>query len=57
MWTIPQMLVGNPVENSINVSSKDTDEERKVHSKGDNTEIMNHYKADEAVRKLCESLF
>ena len=51
------MLVGNPVENSINVSSKDTDEERKVHSKGDNTEIMNNYKADEAVRKLCESLF
>ena len=38
------------------VSSKDNDEERAMHSKSDNIEIMIDEKIDEAIEKLFESL-
>ena len=36
--------------------SKDTDEERVMHSKSDNVEILIYDKADEVIQKLFESL-
>ena len=38
------------------ISSKDNDEERAMHPKSENTEITSHYKGDEAVEELFESL-
>ena len=38
------------------ISSKDIDEERVMHSKRDNIEIMSHDKADEVIKELFESL-
>ena len=37
------------------ISSKDTDEERAIHSKSDNIEIMIHGKADEVNKEIFES--
>ena len=37
------------------ISSKDTDEERAMHSKSDNIEIMIHGKADEVNKEIFES--
>ena len=49
------------MENSIkiamnSISSKDNDEERAIHSKIDNIEIMINDEADEVVKKLFKSL-
>ena len=42
---------------AINItSSKDTDEERVMHSKSDNIEIMINNKADEVIDELFQSL-
>ena len=38
------------------ISSKDTDEEREMHSKSDNREAMIIDKADEVIKKLFQSL-
>ena len=38
------------------MSSKDNDNERKMHSKSDNIEIMINYKADEVIEELFQSL-
>ena len=38
------------------ISSKGNDEERAMHSKSDNIEIMMNYKADEIIRELFDSL-
>ena len=38
------------------ISSKDNDEERKMHSKSDNIEIIVCNKADEVIEKLFKSL-
>ena len=38
------------------MSSKDNDEERVMHSKGDNIEIMINDKADEVNKELFQSL-
>ena len=37
------------------ISSKDNDEERVIHSKSDNMEIMTYDRADEVIKKLIES--
>ena len=38
------------------MSSKDNDNERIMHSKSDNIEIMINYKADEVIEELFQSL-
>ena len=38
------------------MSSKDNDNERIMHSKSDNIEIMVNYKADEVIEELFQSL-
>ena len=38
------------------ISFKDIDEERVIHLKSDNIEIMNHDKADEVIKELFELL-
>lgn len=38
------------------MSSKDTDEERLIHSKSNNIEITTYDKAYEAIKELFESL-
>ena len=38
------------------ISSIGNDEERVMHSKSDNIEIMMNYKADEIIRELFDSL-
>ena len=38
------------------MSFEDTDEERSMHSKSKNIEIMVNEKADEVTKELCESL-
>ena len=38
------------------MSFEDTDEERSMHSKSKNIEIMVNDKADEVTKELCESL-
>ena len=51
MWKI-QLII------TINfISSKVNDEERVMHSKSDNIEIMINDKADEVIEVLFESLF
>ena len=39
------------------ISSKDIDEERLMHSKSDNIEVMAYDKSDEFIEKLFEPLF
>ena len=39
------------------ISSKDIDEERVLHSKSDNIEILSQDKGDEGIEELFESLF
>ena len=39
------------------ISSRNNDEERVMHSKSDNIQIMNNDKADEVIEKRFESLF
>ena len=59
-WKTSQIILKNLyMENSINNSNwlyffqcKDNDEERVMHSKSVNIEIMSHDKADEAFEKL-----
>ena len=41
---------------TINLSSKDNDEERVMHSKSDNKNFMIHDNADEVIEELFESL-
>ena len=38
------------------ISSKDTDEERVIHSKSDNIEVTNYDGIDEVIEELLESL-
>ena len=38
------------------ISSKDTDEERVIHSKSDNTEVTNYDGINEVIEELLESL-
>ena len=49
-------MLKNPIHDKIYlttafkfISSKDTDEEREIHSKSDNMEIMIYEKADEVI--------
>ena len=39
------------------ISSKDIDEERTMHSKGDNIEVMTYDGANEVIEEIFESLF
>ena len=50
MWKI-QLTIGNNF-----ISSIDNDEERAVHSKSDNIEIMINDEADEVIKELSDSL-
>ena len=43
------------IENNF-IFSIDNDEERKMHSKSDNTEIMINHEADDVIKKLLDSL-
>lgn len=38
------------------ISSRETDEERIIHSKSDNKEFMIYDEADEVIREIIESL-
>ena len=57
-------MINNPLKSDILknqlaiaiVSSKDTDEKREMHSKGDIIEILNHNEADDVIEELFESL-
>ena len=39
------------------ISSKDIDEERTMHSKGDNIEVMTYDGANEVIEEIFESFF
>ena len=43
------------IENNF-ISSIDNDEERTMHTKSDNIEIMTNHEADEVIKKLLDSL-
>ena len=51
LWKIQLTIAIN------SISSRDTDEERAMHSKSDNMEIMINDKADEVIEELFQSLF